>query len=295
MEKPIVLGIDIGGSHITVALVNLETGRIINDSYRRKYVNSLEDADSIIESWCEVINDSFNSVNLGIKKIGIAIPGPFDYEHGISLIKDQDKFKSMYKLNIKDLLAQKLEIPSDHVRFVNDAAGFLKGEMLAGAGRFHNNVLGLTFGTGLGSAISINGRVKDIACWNLKFKDTIAEDYLSGGWFLSRFKELTNSTVIGVKELVELRGFDDIKRQIFLEFAKNLSEFVGLLMEEFELEAVVIGGNISKAAPHFLPELTRLLAEDKLEIVVKVAVLKEDASLIGAADCWENSSLHNNK
>src|SRR6478752_1532186 len=108
MEKPAVLGVDIGGSHITAALVNLETGTLIQDSIKRNAVNSKQEKEAILSAWCSVITDAFKSTNLKEKYIGIAMPGPFDYENGISLIKEQDKFNALYLVNVKEELANRL-------------------------------------------------------------------------------------------------------------------------------------------------------------------------------------------
>jgi glucokinase len=46
-------------------------------------------------------------------RIGISMPGPFDYENGICLIKGQNKYEALYGLYIKGLLADKLGIEPD--------------------------------------------------------------------------------------------------------------------------------------------------------------------------------------
>ncbi|RYG14331.1 MAG: ROK family protein, partial [Chitinophagaceae bacterium] len=101
MASPLVLGVDIGGSHITTALVDVDKRAIVTESIHRKHVSSQGDANTIIEAWCEVINQSFHGQGVRSKKVGIAMPGPFDYKNGICLIKEQDKFQSLYKYNIK--------------------------------------------------------------------------------------------------------------------------------------------------------------------------------------------------
>jgi len=291
MEKPIVLGIDIGGSHITAALVDMETRSIIRSSYNRKFVNSQDSAERIVASWCEIINESFNSTDVLSKKIGIAMPGPFDYENGISLIRDQEKFNALYKLNVKEELAKRLDIPVKDIRFINDAVGFLQGEVFGGAARKYNKVLGLTLGTGLGSAIYREGITEDADLWDSKFKEGIAEDYLAGRWFSMRYSEMTGETVKGAKELIQLQDSESYKKRIFLEYAANLASFIIPLIQQYDLEAVVIGGNISNAFELFLPELTRILKADKIDTVIEIAHLKEDASLMGAASSWEDSYI----
>ena len=291
IEKPIVLGVDIGGSHITAALVDLGIRTIIPGSCKRKFVNARDEADKILNNWCDVIIDALNSSSISHKKIGIAMPGPFDYKTGISLIQDQDKFKALYKLNVKEELAKRLNIDTESIRFINDAASFLQGEVFGGAASDYNKVLGLTLGTGLGSAIFSNGIAEDADLWNSDFKKGIAEDYLSSRWFVSRYTELTGKSVNGVKELTQLTDSEIYIKQIFLDFTKNLAEFLIPLIQKYNAEAVVIGGNISNAFDSFLPGLNKVLKENQILVDIKIAHLKEDASLIGAASCWEDACI----
>src|SRR4051812_3439951 len=103
-----VAGVDIGGSHITAAVVDLEKRAVISRTVVRKRINSHADADEIMFEWAETIRRVFGSAPGASKNLGIAIPGPFDYEKGTCLIKGLDKYESLYGLNVKQLLAQKL-------------------------------------------------------------------------------------------------------------------------------------------------------------------------------------------
>ena len=169
MESPLALGIDIGGSHITAALVNMAKRTLIADSIHRKPINSQGEANAILDAWCEVITDSYAGYDTLTKRIGIAMPGPFDYENGVCLIKEQDKFQALYGLNLKEELARRLGISATTIHFINDAAGFLQGEVFAGSARNVNHVLGFTLGTGLGSSICMNGIAIDAALWDMPF------------------------------------------------------------------------------------------------------------------------------
>jgi glucokinase len=289
MYNPIVLGVDVGGSHITASLVNLEQRSLLSDSFVRRSVNSKADAAAILDAWCQVIEDAYRKYETVPKKIGIAIPGPFDYKNGICLIKEQEKFQSLYKIDVKTELAKRLNIEPSNIKFINDAAGFLQGEVFAGAAINTNNVLGLTLGTGLGSALYIDGLTSDAALWNSAFLNGIAEDYLSSGWFVKRYFQLSGKTVHGVKELVALGNENLQATQVFTEFGHNLAEFIIPLIHKFKSEMVIIGGNISLAFDTFSPELGSVLLSSHVSTVVKVAELKENAALIGAASCWELS------
>lgn len=281
-----VIGVDIGGSHITAAWVDLEDKIIVAGTRRRKFINSKGTVEEIIRDWGIVINEVLGDRPKSFTKIGIAMPGPFDYEEGISLINDQDKFRSLYKLNIKNILAKYLALEEGCIRFMNDAACFLQGEVFCGAAKNFNHVLGVTLGTGLGSAVCEGGLAEDADLWRYTFKDGIAEDYLSTRWFVKRYQELSGKSVSGVKELIEEKSLLEVK-QVFLEFSENLGQFLIPQIKRYQSEAVVFGGNISNAFTFFQPELQQVLTAQQANVVLKKALLNEDASLIGAASCWK--------
>lgn len=295
MEKPVALGVDIGGSHITAALVDLETRTIIQDSIKRRAVDSQESKEVILTAWCDVISKAFKKSTSETKLIGIAMPGPFDYENGISLIKDQDKFKSLYGVNIKEELSKRLSIETANIHFINDAAGFLQGEVFGGAGRGNSSVLGLTLGTGLGSSYSTGGIARDADLWNSEFMNGIAEDYLSTRWFVNRYNQLSNNTVAGVKELTAISATDHLATRVFMEFGHNLAQFLIPVIKKYKSDVVIIGGNISRAFSAFSPELIATLRGNDILADIKVTKLKEHAALIGAASCCDVNFVNEDK
>lgn len=284
-----ILGVDIGGSHITAALVDLRSGLLIENSLQRNVVDAQWDKLEIISVWCKVITNAIGYKRTSDSKIGIAMPGPFDYENGISLIKDQDKFKSLYGVDIKKELANHLKINPNNIKFINDAAGFLQGEIFSGAAKGYQNVIGITLGTGLGSSVAVNGTAMDAALWNSKFKDGIAEDYFSTSWFIKRYHELSGKKISGVKELTELADGGNVIA-IFKEFGENLASFLSPVIKKNETDMVILGGNIAKAYHLFQSSLTKKLAET-CHVKVKLSELNEHAALIGAASCWNLVAL----
>lgn len=294
MEKPVALGVDIGGSHITAALVDLETRTIIQDTIKRSAVDSQESKEVILSAWCEVIAKAFKKSTTTTKLIGIAMPGPFDYEKGISLIKDQDKFKALYGVNIKEELSHRLNIETKNIHFINDAAGFLQGEVFGGAARGNANVLGLTLGTGLGSSYCIGGIAKDADLWNSSFMSGIAEDYLSTRWFVGRYNQLSGCSIAGVKELTALAATDHNATRVFMEFGYNLAQFLIPVIKKYKSDMVIVGGNISRAFGAFSPELIATLKGNDIHTGIKVTKLKEHAALIGAASCCDLNFLNEN-
>lgn len=286
MNNNLVLGADIGGSHITTALIDLETSRILPGTMVRKQVNAHGTAAAIMAVWCAALQETVGTLTLAKKRIGIAMPGPFDYEQGICLIKGQDKYEALYELNVKDLLARAMGIDAGDIRLQNDAGAFLQGEIFGGAARGAADVVGVTLGTGLGTSRSHAGIAADANLWCLPFQDSIAEDYLSTRWFVQRYETLSGRKVADVKILAGRVGRDEVARAVFAEFGHTLGLFLTEFIRMDQPEVIVLGGNIAQAADLFLPETEKVLARQHHPVTLKLAALGEAAALIGAASCW---------
>lgn len=282
-QEKAVLGVDIGGSHITAALVNLDCQSIIPGTRVRQPVKAGGTAEEIISSWASCLLKAIAQTAAFSGKIAIAMPGPFDYLEGISFMKGQNKYDALYGKKVKVLLARKLNCPEKTILFRNDASSFLQGELFGGAGKGFGKALGLTLGTGLGSAYAQSGLAEDADLWRMAFKEGIAEDYLSSRWFIHRYKVLVGQEIEGVKELVPLAGKDKAVQQVFFEFGRNLSDFLREVWEKFMPEGVILGGNIAQAFPLFRSALEEQFPSTNLYL----SRLGEDAALMGAASCWE--------
>ena len=80
MKENIVAGVDIGGTHVTVCLVNIGNGKLQKENYTRTGIDASRHKKQIIQTWAATIKESFTKAQLPVGKIGIAMPGPFDYE-----------------------------------------------------------------------------------------------------------------------------------------------------------------------------------------------------------------------
>ncbi|WP_162052519.1 ROK family protein [Pontibacter pamirensis] len=281
------VGVDIGGTHITAALVDLEKGTLLADSLIREHVDAKGNKADIIHSWAQGIRNVTGGSTPEELRVGIAMPGPFDYAEGISLMQNQDKYDALYGINVKELLADALQMPPAHFQFMNDAACFLQGEAFGGAAKGAERAVGLTLGTGLGSAFYRDGMAEDAALWRSPFKEGIAEDYLSSRWFTKHYCSLSGNEVSNVKSLVELLPSDALVQTVFNEFGQHLAQFLLPYMEREKPEVVVIGGNIAQALDLFEPALLQTLVSQGITVPVKQGELGEEAALIGAACLWK--------
>lgn len=279
----IIAGVDIGGTHITAALVDVQRRVILNNSLQRVAVNSKDSAANIFTTWCNVIRDCFQSFNMKPAKIGMAMPGPFDYKKGVALLKNQDKFDNLYGINVKVQMASRLQINAGDISIANDAACFLQGEIFHGVAGSNDRVMGLTLGTGLGAARAVNMTSEDADLWCYSFKDGIAEDYLSSRWFMKRFFEYSGRKLENVKELVQLKDTEGCVQAIFKEFGNNLATFIKPFMVAESRNVLILGGSIAKAYDLFIGELEKLLTSENIQVQVRHSVLGESAALMGAA------------
>jgi len=225
-----------------------------------------------------------NNAGVSISGLGVAMPGPFDYENGVSYIKGLDKYDALYGMNIKQSLADLMQLHMSQIQFRNDAEATIAGEVLAGAGKGFQNVMGVTLGTGFGSAYCFDNKTIDMNLGSEVFKNSIADDYLSTRWFLKRYFELSGMSVTGVQHLAILAETSELARTIFKEFAMNMSVFLKEHLERLNPEVLVLCGNIVKASRYFLPHLKKQLGS----VNIQLAQLGEQAALIGSSTLFDS-------
>jgi glucokinase len=285
-QKKIVAG-DVGGSHITLALFEENSSGIKLIGIERENVNSYAEKSFIIDKWVSCFK-KLDSQNESLF-ISLAMPAPFDYKEGVCLIKEQGKFKSLYGVNVKRELSSKLEIPETSINFINDAQAFLLGESVFGGGIGVDSLLGITLGSGLGSAVKSGNEVRDAELWSSPFKNSIAENYLGTSWFVKWAKSEIGIDLEGVKEFISHPKIIDRLGEVFDIYSSHLADFIQQQYLDFQMEKVIIGGNISLSCDLFLNKTISKLGYSGLEIPVEISKLGEKSALYGAASILLNS------
>ena len=303
MNKNIAIGVDIGGSHITAAAVNIETGKILKETIAGRDVDNQASADTIVSVWADALLETISKTSFdSVKGIGFAVPSPFDYVNGICYIKGVAKYESLYGINIGEAISGRLGFGNNlTIRFINDAAAFAVGEALAGNAKNASRSLSITLGTGFGSAfiadkipIVDEPLVPRLGCvFHLPYRDGIADDYFSTRGLVGRYKKATGKEVSGVKELAQLFNTDKYVSELFIDFGINLGIFLAPWLKGFEADIIVIGGNISNAYNLFGTHFENSLKEHNCNVKVAISELKEDAALLGSAyllddNFWES-------
>ncbi len=287
------IGIDVGGSHISGGIVNIDSGEIDKGSYQEKPINPLGPKEDILTTWKEFISTLLEQHKpLNINKIGFAMPGPFDYKNGIGSFEGVPKYNSLNGVNVRQYLQENLVNGKEFdIVFKNDATAFARGEYNSGAAKHIERVWVLTLGTGFGSTFLINGAPvltgpgmpEGGYFWNQSFREGIADQYFSTRWFENTWKERTGNDIKGVKPLVELFDKGDAEAiSIFRDFAQNLSDFLAPWLQSTDAKGVVIGGGIARAWDYFAPVVETSLKTAGVGIILRAGSLGKYAPVIGS-------------
>lgn len=303
MNNKISIGVDVGGSHISCAAYDLSDNKLVPESISHTSLNNQGSKEEIVSDFARLLQVCMSKVEFQeLKGIGVAMPGPFDYVNCIGLFTGlNNKFKNLYQVNLQEELQKCLNLKGIPIRFINDATAFAIGEYFLGKLNAYEKTLAITLGTGLGSAFLFNGipvivedTVPENGCiWHLPFEKGIADDYFSTRGLVDRFFERTGTKVKGVKEIAEQVQSNSIASELFVDFGKKLAMLLSPWIKSFGVEAIVFGGNISKASHLFNDAMNEQFYMKGLQVSIKYSELQESAAFAGGAQLlnekyWES-------
>ncbi len=304
MKKAI--GIDIGGAHVKIGIVdedgNLEEKTWIacngktREEIRKESVHRIE---------------TYKQKGKDILGIGRGCPGSIDSQHGIVLYSNNLKRKNVPR---KDFLEQTTGLKT---RITNDANAAVLGEWRFGKARGRKNVVLLTLGTGLGSGIIVNGKLREgkdgtgaeighrVLYKNGRLctcgRRGCNERYVSATGLILNAKEaitkydsplLSSYDSITIKDIFLSKDKDRACREAVDSFVSDLKEVLININVVFRPEAILLGGGLSDFSSCFLPELNQRIQEDNSGFEenhhtrILIAENKNDAGIIGAASLW---------
>ena len=296
------IGIDLGGSHITIGVVN-KNGKILEKTEKRLKGIVTKEVKKVIE---ETIIENFEKFQkeYKIEEMGIAIPGTVTKNMVVKSVN-----LGLKNYNIVEELNKKINI---QIKIKNDAKAAALAENKYGCLKNYNRSLFLTLGTGIGGAVIINNKLLDtgelpgleighmvidkngIKC-NCGRKGCF-ERYASMKAFKNNLREsLGYSQNVSGKELLSIinntnKNDENYKKieKVKREYIENLALGIANLVNIFEPEAIGIGGSFVYFSEVLLEDLKKEILEKDLlfnkrkEINIKTAVLGNEAGLIGA-------------
>ena len=296
------IGIDLGGSHIAIGVVN-KNGKILEKTEKRLKGIVTKEVKKVIE---ETIIENFEKFQkeYKIEEMGIAIPGTVTKNMVVKSVN-----LGLKNYSIVEELNKKINI---QIKIKNDAKAAALAENKYGCLKNYNRSLFLTLGTGIGGAVIINNKLLNtgelpgleighmvidkngIKC-NCGRKGCF-ERYASMKAFKNNLREsLGYSQNVSGKELLSIinntnKNDENYKKieKVKREYIENLALGIANLVNIFEPEAIGIGGSFVYFSEVLLEDLKKEILEKDLlfnkrkEINIKTAVLGNEAGLIGA-------------
>ncbi|HNX34633.1 MAG TPA: ROK family protein [Kiritimatiellia bacterium] len=286
-----VLALDVGGSAVKSGLVFWD-GRIAE--LAPAAVDSSASARVIVRALAEVLSAGLRAAEAPVCGIGVAIPGPFDYARGVSLMTH--KFSALKDLPLgESLRAAVPEAAGLPFRFMHDANAFLAGEMWRGAGRGLCRCLGVTLGTGIGVSCRFDGvfRVNalgspasEVSVWSRPYKGGTVEDAVSTRGLVSRYRLVRPEYPVGdgAKGIADAARRGDAEAgRIFAELGEDLAAVLLPVCERFRPERIIFGGRIANDFALFETPLNAALARRAGSPLAVSSELGGRAALLGAA------------
>ena len=296
------IGIDLGGSHIAIGVVD-NNGRILEKVEKRLRGIEKKVIQNTIEEYITENITTFTK-KYRVTEIGIAIPGTVTEDE---VVKSVNLGLKNYK--IIEELKKRIDLP---IKIKNDAKCAAIAENTYGCLKQYNRSVFLTLGTGIGGAVILNNKLLDTGklpgCeigHMVIEKDGILCECGRKGCFekYASMKTLKNNLrqalgydeKVSGKELYEIMRSNNPENQdyevvekIIQNYIESLAIGIANLINIFEPEAIGIGGSFVYFEEVLLNRLHKELISKKMlfnprkEIIIKTAILQNDAGIIGA-------------
>lgn len=299
MARQFIVGLDLGGTNLKIALLDLKY-KIIDKNIlsTQRFVKKEGLIWAIVYSVNKIIeNNGLSRVN--ILGVGIGLPGPIDVKHGI--VHFFPNIPGWKEVNLKGILKRRLELP---IFLDNDAKLMALAEYKLGSAKGLKNVVCLTLGTGVGGGVVIDGKLYrgldnasgeighipigekgprcncgGIAC---------LEAYIGNNRIIREAKRLFKRR-ISLEELSKLAKNKNKKAlRIWSKVATQLGIALAGVVNLLNPDGIVIGGGVANAGKILFDEVKKLIRRRAMSVQARhlkvfKAKLGSDAGLIGAA------------
>ena len=253
------IGVDIGGTKCSVVLgdasANIMKKVKINTT---TFPETLETLQDIIEKM----------MTPAVKAIGVACGGPLNSRKG--LILSPPNLPGWNEVPIVELLQKRFGVPA---YLWNDANACAVAEWKHGAGKGYDNVVFLTFGTGMGAGLILNGKPYFGSCdmageiGHVKIhrsghigygRPGTFEGYCSGGgiaqYGLGSAKELSERAFAGDAEALK----------VFSKVGKDLARGLSILIDVLNPEIIILGSVYLRSEALIAPSMKKALRKETI-------------------------------
>ena len=297
MDKRLLLGVDIGGTKCAVTL-GLSEGDDIVIKDKSEFLTT--DADGTIVKIKTAVRDVLDRNSLNdedIQAIGISCGGPLDSSKGV--IMSPPNLPGWDDIPIVGILSEEFGVPA---AVHNDANACALAEWKFGAGKGTRNMVFMTFGTGLGAGLILDGKLytgtNDNAgeLGHIRLEDYgpvgygkagSFEGFCSGGGIRQLAQSLAGErlqmgckvpwcpdgdlTKITAKVVADaMRDGDPLARRIYEISARHLGAGLSIVVDILNPELIVIGSIYSRNEDMMKPIVDEILSREALPLSNKV-------------------------
>ncbi len=284
------LGIDIGGTKCAVVLGRETAGGNVMNAVLDKVTfgtpkGSVQAALDDIVFACEDLLTKHNAQFGDVKAIGVCCGGPLDSARGVIL--SPPNLPGWDRVEIVKILSGHFGAPCV---LQNDANACAVAEWKYGAGRGTKNMVFLTFGTGMGAGLILNGQLYTGACdlageaGHIRLNSTgpegygkagSFEGYCSGGGLVKLaqllleqphphtvLKDEENRTAKSIAEAA--KAGDKLAKEVYYLSAVRLGQGLSMLIDLLNPEAIVIGSIYTRDTALFEETVREVIAKEAL-------------------------------
>ncbi|MDP8296986.1 MAG: ROK family protein [Candidatus Orphnella occulta] len=306
-----ILAIDFGATFVKFGLLNLKGEILKKGSFSTKAHLSRKSLVSRIITESELMITGLKKSLLGV---GIGVPGPVDYKKGV--IYNLTNVKGWRGVPLRDIIRSQLKVP---VFVDNDANAACIGEAKWGAAKGFKDVVCITLGSGLGSAVMIDGKIfrgrgysaaemghmcierhgLKCNCGSRGCLETFAGNSYIVKEAVNRLKRgeksiLSKLTDGKLSEITPKLIHEASKKgdQFSIKVWQRMGENVGIglsnIVNIFNPEVIVIGGGLAKSGKFLFDSIKTTVKARAMPIFTKDLKIKkakfiEDAGTVGAA------------
>lgn len=310
------IGIDLGGTNIAVGIVDSENNIIKKGSVPTKAGRNPDEIVKDMAALCEKLLSEEGIMLCQVEFVGIATPGAVNPEKGV--------VRFAANLNMIDYpIVKKLSecLAVKRVLVENDANAAAMGEAMAGSGKGVNTFVMVTLGTGVGGGIIIDGKIYSgfnyaggelghmviehngractcgrKGCWETYSSATglitMTKEYMMTNKNSLMWKLVDNDIdKVGGKTAYKAASMGDMTaRAVCAEYTDYLACGLANIINIFQPEIISIGGGVSNEGENLMAPLRELVdsmqftRRDQKKTELRIATLKNDAGIIGAAN-----------
>lgn len=275
------IGIDIGASHISCGLYNIDSHLLENRIYTRYEADMNLDLEISTKNFITIIIKLIDKIildsNLNIEKIGaigIGCPGLTDNTDGIfygssTLQVGKVNFRAqLQKYNTKILVENDCTCAGICESYFNNL----------------NNFIMLTLGSDVGISYMQNFKCINEIVWDIisinKISSNSSDRYIESFAYLAHeYSMLKNKNCKRREFFTSLKDGDIIAKNLIDKYVHNFVYGVKKIQAKYEFSNIVIGGGMSEYSAFFINKIQRGLPDLK----VITAKYNNDAGIIGAA------------